>query len=101
MKNLLEFIVIHLVNHPEDVQITEEPDDRGSVLTIHVHPDDIGRVIGKNGSVIHSIRTICKIRAVKEGTAVRVTIAQPESADAVVATEPTTATNSESEVAAE
>lgn len=79
MKNLLEFIIIHLVNHPEDVQIIEEVDDRGPVLTIHVHPEDIGRVIGKNGSVIQSIRTICKIRAIKEGVAVHVTIAQPEA----------------------
>lgn len=78
MKNLLEFIVIHLVNHPEDVEIEETTDDRGPVLTIHVNSEDIGRVIGKNGSVIQSIRTICKIRAVKEGVAVRVNIAQPE-----------------------
>lgn len=78
MKNLVEFIVIHLVDHPEDVQITEESDDRGSVITIQVHQEDIGRVIGKNGSVIHSIRNICKIRAVKEGIAVRINIAQPE-----------------------
>lgn len=78
MKNLLEFIVIHLVNHPEDVEIQEEQDDRGVVLTIHANQEDIGRIIGKNGSVIHSIRNICKIRAVKEGIAVRINIAQPE-----------------------
>lgn len=78
MKNLLEFIVIHLVNHPEDVQIQEEQDDRGVVLTIAANSEDIGRIIGKNGSVIHAIRNICKIRAVKEGIAVRINIAQPE-----------------------
>lgn len=82
MKNLLEFIVIHLVNHPEDVEIQEEQDDRGVVLTIHTNSEDIGRVIGKNGSVIHSIRNICKIRAVKEGIAVRINIAQPEESAA-------------------
>jgi predicted RNA-binding protein YlqC (UPF0109 family) len=74
MKNLLEFILIHIVSHPEDVQVNEEQDEEGAFYTITVNPEDIGRVIGKNGSVIHSIRTICKVRAVKEGTRVRVSI---------------------------
>ncbi len=78
MKNLIEFIVIHLVQHPEEVEIIETQDDRGSVYSIRTHSEDVGRVIGKNGSVIQAIRTICKIRAVKEGVAVRVTIAEPE-----------------------
>ncbi len=67
MKNLIEYILIHLVQHPEDVNVVESEDDRGMVFTIHVNQEDIGRVIGKGGSVIQSIRNIGKIRAVKEG----------------------------------
>lgn len=74
MKNLIEFILIHIVTHPEEVQVLEEDDGSGVVYTIVVNPEDIGRVIGKNGSVIHAIRTICKIRAVKEGSRVRISI---------------------------
>lgn len=76
MKNLLEFILIHLVEHPEDVQIEEQTDDRGTVYLIHVHEEDKGRVIGKGGSVIQSIRNIAKIRAVKEGIRAYVTLAE-------------------------
>jgi uncharacterized protein len=76
MKNLLEFILIHLVDHPEDVRVEETSDDRGIVFVINVHQEDIGRVIGKGGSVIHSIRNIAKIRATKEGIQALVTLAE-------------------------
>ena len=75
MKNLIEFILIHIVTHPEDVQVEEATDDGGTFYSITVHDEDVGRVIGKNGSIIHALRTICKIRAVKEGSRVRLTIA--------------------------
>lgn len=74
MKNLLEYILIHLVQYPEDVKIEEAQDNIGYTYTIHVNKDDIGRVIGKGGAVIHSIRTICKIRAIKEGIRARIVI---------------------------
>jgi predicted RNA-binding protein YlqC (UPF0109 family) len=75
MKNLLEFIIIHLVEHPEDVKIEEAQDAQGSVFTITVHAEDIGRIIGKGGSVIHSIRNISRIRAIKEGIRAKIVIA--------------------------
>ena len=74
MKNLLEYILIHLVQYPEDVRIEEVEDERGFLYTIHVNEEDIGRVIGKGGAVIHSIRNIGKIRAIKEGIRARITI---------------------------
>ena len=64
MKNLLEFLLIHLVDHPDEVNITEEEDDLGSaVYRIKVHPDDMGKVIGKSGSRIKAIRRIVQIKA--------------------------------------
>jgi uncharacterized protein len=76
MKNLLEFILIHLVEHPEEVKVEESQDEHGHLYTLHVHQDDIGRVIGKGGSVIHAIRNIGKIRAVKEGISAHITLAE-------------------------
>ncbi|MDQ3008478.1 MAG: KH domain-containing protein [bacterium] len=76
MKNLLEFLLIHLCNHPEDVSITESTDERFTVYTIHVNEEDIGRVIGKNGSIIQSIRNIAKVRAIKEGIHAQVVLAE-------------------------
>lgn len=76
MKNLIEFILIHIVTHPEDVAVTEQELEGEHQYSITVNPEDVGRVIGKNGSVIQSIRTIAKVRAVKEGGRVYITIAQ-------------------------
>lgn len=85
MKNLLEFIIIHLVEHPEDVKIDETQDEQGAVYTIHVNNEDIGRIIGKGGSVIHSIRNIGRIRAIKEGMRAKIVVA--DNTEAVVASE--------------
>lgn len=66
MKNLLTFILIHLVQHPDSVEVIEHSDEHGDEYLIRVHPDDIGKVIGKHGSIIQSIRNIAKVRAIKE-----------------------------------
>jgi predicted RNA-binding protein YlqC (UPF0109 family) len=77
MKNLLEFLLIHLVQHPEDVNIDESEGERETVYTIHVHADDMGRIIGKNGSIIQAIRNIAKVRAIKEGIRAQIVLADP------------------------
>jgi len=76
MRNLLEFILNRLVDHPDEVSVTEEEINSEMIYTIHVHPDDIARVIGKNGSVINSIRSIAKVRAIKEQIRARIQLAE-------------------------
>jgi len=76
MKNLLEFILNHLVDHPEDVRIEETESEEGFTYTIFVNPEDMGRVIGKNGRIIQSIRNLAKVRAVKENIRAYITIAE-------------------------
>lgn len=76
MKSLLEFLLNHLVAHPEDVAVTETEEEGLFIYTLAVHPEDVGKVIGKNGSVISAIRTIAKIRAMKEHLRIRVQLAE-------------------------
>ncbi|PIR59321.1 MAG: hypothetical protein COU69_00995 [Candidatus Pacebacteria bacterium CG10_big_fil_rev_8_21_14_0_10_56_10] len=85
MKNLLEFLLVHLVDNPEDVSVEEVPEDRQVRYIIHVHADDMGKVIGKRGSVIQAIRTVAKIRAVKEGIRAYVTVAEVDQERGAVA----------------
>lgn len=96
MKNLLEYIVIHLVDNPESVVVSEDKQTDFTQYTIAVHPDDIGRIIGKKGSVISAIRQIARIKAIKDGVMIRVDVdteghPKPESSQAEAPVVDTTA----------
>ena len=58
MKQLLELIARGLVDNPSDVVVTEVEDGDTQVLELRVAPDDLGKVIGKQGRTARSIRTI-------------------------------------------
>lgn len=81
MKNLLTFLLIHLVDHPEDVDVMEEQTQDGTEYLLKVHPEDMGRIIGKHGVVIQSIRQIAKIRALKEGRKVTISLLDEYSSE--------------------
>jgi uncharacterized protein len=74
MKQLLEYIIPNIVNHPEDVVITEEAGVDGNSYLISVNPEDMGRVIGKAGKVIKAIRQIAHIMAVKRGVRIHIDV---------------------------
>jgi predicted RNA-binding protein YlqC (UPF0109 family) len=67
MKDLLEFIVKSLVDDPLQVEITEVQRDRAVILKLRVAPEDMGRIIGKNGRVVNSIRALLRVAAAREG----------------------------------
>ncbi len=62
---LLEFLAQKLVAHPESVVVRQSESDRGPVIELEVHPDDLGKVIGRGGRVAQAMRTL--VRASAEG----------------------------------
>ena len=78
MKSLLEFLLIHIVDNPDAVSVEESVEGETTVYTLHVDPADMGRVIGKAGKVINAIRSIAKVRAMKEKKFVVIRIADQE-----------------------
>ena len=68
MKELVEYIAKAITTNPDDVVVEQESDEEGRfVLTLKVHPDDKGRVIGKQGRIAQSMRSLLRVAAVKEG----------------------------------
>ena len=65
MKSLVETIVKSLVDTPEEVVIGETAGESIVILEISVAPDDIGKVIGKEGRIANAIRTVVKAAAAK------------------------------------
>lgn len=60
MKEFLETVVRQLVNHPEEVSVTEEESETSITLKISVSEEDKGKVIGKDGKIAKALRTITK-----------------------------------------
>jgi len=66
MKDLIEFIAKSLVDHPEDVRVTELQGERTAIFELRVHSDDLGKVIGKQGRTARAIRTLVSASATKQ-----------------------------------
>jgi len=71
---VLKFIVERIVDEPEKIAIAATEDDRGPVLLLRVADDDRGKIIGRQGRIVHAIRTIVKAASVGTGEKVNVEI---------------------------
>ncbi len=74
MKELVEVVAKALVDHPEEVVVTEKVDGRNIVVELHVAASDMGKVIGKQGRIAKAIRTVVKAASFKDNTRVDVEI---------------------------
>ena len=74
MKELLLYMAKNLVDDPEGVSVTESQGEDGTVLELHVAPEDMGKVIGRQGRIARDIRTIVKTAAQRTGEKVTVEI---------------------------
>ena len=58
---LLDYLGPWLLDHPDDVEVTESEGDRGAlVFEVYVNPEDMGKIIGRRGRIIRSIRTLAR-----------------------------------------
>lgn len=73
----LEHLVKGIVDHPEDVVIKEKTHRRGSTLEVRVNPEDIGKVIGRNGRTAKALRTVVSAIA---GRSIRVDLVETDEA---------------------
>ncbi len=74
MKELVEYIAKALVDYPDDVDVQQVEGERSIILELRVHPEDMGRVIGKQGRIAKALRVVVGAAAVKDSKRVMVEI---------------------------
>lgn len=74
MTKLVEAIAKSLVDNPDDVIVTETEGEQGTVIHLRVAPEDMGKVIGKQGRIAKALRTVVKAAATRNNKKVTVEI---------------------------
>ncbi len=74
MRELVETIAKALVDAPDQVKVTEQVSEKGTLITLSVAKEDIGKVIGKQGRVANAIRSVVKAAGIRKGVHVIVDI---------------------------
>ena len=77
-KQFLEDLVKALVDHPENVRINRTVDEMGVLLTLDVHAEDMGKIIGRSGNTAKAIRTLLRVVGMKHDARVNLKINEPE-----------------------
>ena len=72
LASALTHLVKGIVDHPDDVRVASSTSARGEVLEVRVHPEDLGRVIGRSGRTAKAVRTL--VAALADGRRVRVDV---------------------------
>ncbi|ROP43747.1 RNA-binding protein [Pseudokineococcus lusitanus] len=67
LADALEHLVRGIVDNPDDVRVTSRTQRRGAVLEVRVNPDDLGRVIGRQGRTAKSLRTVLSALSREDG----------------------------------
>ncbi len=77
-KDFLETLVKAIVDHPEDVVVERKVDEMGVLLSLKVNPQDMGQVVGRQGSTAKAIRSLLRIVGIKNNARVNLKIEEPE-----------------------
>lgn len=77
-QQFLESVVKALVDHPESVNINRTVDEMGVLLTLDVHAEDMGKIIGRSGNTAKAIRTLLRVVGMKNEARVNLKINEPE-----------------------
>ncbi len=82
MTTFLEYVLEKLVEYPADVSISKQEDDKSIEFVVSLHPDDIGKVIGRHGKTIGAIRMLVNAAASRQGKRATVEVNDPNSSGA-------------------
>jgi len=76
-QEFVEYIVKSIVDHPEDVTTDRTVDEMGVLITLKVNDEDLGKVIGKKGQTINSVRTVLRALGMKSKARINLKLEEP------------------------
>jgi len=77
-QEFLEYVIKALVDNPDEVKISRTVDEMGVLLTLVVHRDDMGKIIGRSGNTAKAVRTLLRVVGMKYNARVNLKIEEPE-----------------------
>lgn len=77
-KEFIIYIVKEIVEHPDDVKVDRKIDERGVLLELSINPEDMGKIIGKEGRTAKALRTLLRVLGAKNNARVNLKIIEPE-----------------------
>ncbi len=80
-QEFLEFIVKSVVDNPDEVKVERSIDERGVLLTLTVSPQDMGMIIGRQGSTAKAMRTLLRVIGAKNDARINLKINEPEGSE--------------------
>jgi len=82
-QEFVEFITKLLVDHPEDVKVERRIDEMGVLITLDVHAEDMGMIIGRDGATAKALRTLLRVIGARHNARVNLKINEPEGSQHV------------------
>ncbi len=82
-KDFVEFVVRHIVDNPDSVEVTQTIDNLGVLVTLKVAKEDMGKIIGKAGQTAKSLRVLLRMMGSKRDARYNLKIVEPEGYSAV------------------
>lgn len=80
-RDFVEYVVKQIVSHPEDVKVERKIDEMGVLITLDVHPEDMGMIIGREGATAKALRTLLRVIGAKNNARVNLKINEPEGSE--------------------
>ena len=77
-QEFLEYLVKSIVDHPDDVKVDRKVDEMGVLLSLKVNSQDMGQVVGRQGSTAKAVRSLLRIVGIKNNARVNLKIEEPE-----------------------
>ncbi|MFC1700571.1 KH domain-containing protein [Patescibacteria group bacterium] len=76
-QEFIEFVIKSIVDHVDDVVVERRIDEMGVLLTLKVHPEDMGQIIGRQGSTAKAVRTLLRVIGAKNNARINLKIEEP------------------------